>query len=39
MRPGSPDQFHIDTDEVQVPVADVVRISKSYRAIMSHLCG
>lgn len=35
--PGSPDQFH--TDEEQVPVADVVRMFKSYRAVMSHLCG
>lgn len=34
--PGSPDQFH--TDEEQVPVADVVRMFKSYRAVMSHLC-
>ena len=35
--PGSPDQFH--TDEEQVPVAEVVRMFKSYRAVMSHLCG
>lgn len=35
--PGSPDQFH--TDEEQVPVADVVRMFKSYRALMAHLCA
>ncbi|HWK97410.1 MAG TPA: M20/M25/M40 family metallo-hydrolase [Pseudolabrys sp.] len=35
--PGSPDQFH--TDEEQVPVAEVVGMFKSYRAVMSHLCG
>ena len=33
--PGSPDQFH--TDEEQVMVADVFRMFKSYRAVLSHL--
>jgi len=35
--PGSPDQFH--TDEEQVAVADVVRMFKSYRAVVSNLCA